>query len=151
MRAGIVVAVSLAMLAGASSALAKPTITGAGATAPQLLYEQWAYNYRAPRRSTTAASVRVPAHADHQRHRELRGQRQAADACRAECFAGTGPVPLVHRGHRGDREHQQDHRRPAQADGRRPRQIYEGKITNWNNWRIKALNPGLKSCRRSTS
>ena len=44
-RAGIVVAVAVALLAGASSALAKTTITGAGATAPQLLYEQWAYNY----------------------------------------------------------------------------------------------------------
>lgn len=145
LRAGIVVAVSLATLAGASSALAKPTIVGAGATAPQLLYEQWAYNYSPAKivysgvgsgaglTQITNGTVNFGA-SDKPLTRAVLNASPALVQF-PSCVEGI--VPIVHIS--GVKAGQ------LKLTGAVLAKIYEGKITTWSNSAITALNPTIKS------
>jgi phosphate transport system substrate-binding protein len=147
-RAGIVVGVGLVMLGGASAAWAKTTITGAGATAPQLLYQQWASHYSAAKinyqgvgsgsgiNAIVAGTVNFGA-SDKPLLRSggtpptLNGKPQMVQF--PSCIEGIVPIvniPGVKSG-------------KLKLSGPVLAQIYLGKITKWNDSRIKALNPGL--------
>ena len=143
-RAGVAIGVGLAMLIGASAAMAKPVITGAGATAPQLLYEQWAYNYRSTASinysgvgsgagvtQITNGTVNFGASDKPLTRAVLNASPQMMQF--PSCIEGIVPIVNI----------------PKVAAGRLKltgtvlTQIYLGKITNWNDSRIKAINPGL--------
>ncbi len=145
LRAGVVVAVSVAMLAGASSALAKPTIVGTGATAPQLLYERWAYNY-SPAKITysgtgsgagltqiTNGTVNFGASDKPLTRAVLNASPGLVQF--PSCVEGI--VPIVNLKGIGSGR--------LKLSGAVLAKIYEGKITTWNNSAITALNPTIKS------
>jgi len=145
-RAGIVCGVGLAMLGSASAAFAKTTITGQGATAPQLLYQKWASNYGSAKinyqgtgsgagiNAIVAGTVNFGA-SDQPLARgtgspSLDGSKLVQFP---SCIEGIVPivnVPGVKSG-------------KLKLTGAVLAQIYLGKITKWNDSRIKSLNPGL--------
>lgn len=148
-RAGIVVGVGLVMLGSASAALAKTTITGAGATAPQLLYQQWASHYRTARinyqgvgsgagiNAIVAGTVNFGA-SDQPLARSggtpptLNGSPQMVQF--PSCIEGIVPIvniPGVKSG-------------KLKLSGPLLAQIYLGHVTKWNDAAIKKLNPGLR-------
>ena len=146
-RAGIVVGVGLVMLAGASAAFAKTTITGAGATAPQLLYQQWASNYSPAKinyqgvgsgfgiNAIVAGTVNFGA--SDKPLLVSSGPTPTLDSAKLvqfpSCIEGIVPIvniPGVKSG-------------KLKLSGTVLAQIYLGKITTWNNSSIKSLNPGL--------
>lgn len=143
-RAGIVVVVAVAMLAAAASALAKTTINGAGATAPQLLYQQWANHYSAAKinyngvgsgtgiTQITNGTVNFGAS-------DMPLTRSVLDGSPGliqfpSCVEGV--VPIVHISGVGAGR--------LKLTGPVLTQIYEGKITKWSASAITSLNPGLK-------
>jgi phosphate transport system substrate-binding protein len=143
-RAGIVVAVAVGMLAGASSALAATTINGAGATFPALLYGRWAGHYSAARiiynavgsgtgiAQITNGTVNFGA-SDKPLTRAVLNSSPGLVQF-PSCVGGV--VPIVHI--------------PGVSSGRLKLTgpvlalIYEGKITKWSDSRITSLNHGLK-------
>ena len=147
-RAGIALGVGLAMLVGASAAFAVPTITGAGATAPQILYQQWASNYQKTAKvnyqgvgsgaginAIEAGTVNFGA-SDQPLARSggtpptLNGTPKLVQF--PSCIEGI--VAIVNMGAKAGKLH---------LTGAVLAQIYLGKITKWNDSRIKSLNPGL--------
>jgi len=148
-RAGIVAGVGLVMLAGASAAMAKTTITGAGATAPQLLYQQWASNYSKAKinyqgvgsgtgiNAIVAGTVNFGA-SDKPLLRSggkpptLNGTPQLVQF--PSCIEGI--VPIVHiPGVKSGK---------LKLSGPLLAQIYLGHVKKWNDKAITSLNPGLK-------
>ena len=142
-RAAILIAVGLAVLGGAATALAKPTITGAGATAPQLLYEQWGYHYSPAKISyngvgsgagitqITNGTVNFGASDKPTAPSSLNASPQMVQF--PSCIEGI--VAIVNIPHVSSGK--------LKLTGTVLAQIYMGQITNWNDSRIKALNPGL--------
>ncbi len=147
-RGGIALGVGLAMLVFASAAFAVPTITGAGATAPQILYQQWASNYTKTAKviyegvgsgaginAIEAGTVNFGA-SDQPLARSggtpptLNGSPQLVQF--PSCIEGI--VPIVNMGAKTGK---------LKLTGAVLAQIYLGKITKWNDSRIKAINPGL--------
>jgi phosphate transport system substrate-binding protein len=146
-RAGIVIGVGLVTLGCASAALAKTTITGAGATAPQLLYSQWAKNYGAAQinyqgvgsgagiNAIEAGTVNFGA-SDKPLLRSG-GTPPTLDGSPAlvqfpSCIEGIVPIVNIS-GVTGQ----------LKLTAQVLAQIYMGQITKWNDAAIKALNPGL--------
>jgi phosphate transport system substrate-binding protein len=147
MRAGIVVGVGLIMLVGASAALAKTTITGAGATAPQLLYAQWASNYSPAKINYVGVGSGAGINA-------IVGNNVDFGASDKPLLVSTGPTPTLNSAKlvqfpsciegivpivniKGVKSGK------LKLSGTVLAQIYLGKITKWNNSSIKSLNPGL--------
>jgi phosphate transport system substrate-binding protein len=146
-RAGIIFGVGLIMLASASVALAKTTITGTGATAPQLLYQKWASNYStakinyigvgsgAGQNAIVAGTVNFGA--SDQPLLVSSGPTPTLNSAKLVQFPSCieGIVPIVHiPGVKSGK---------LKLSGTVLAQIYLGKITKWNNSSIKAMNPGL--------
>lgn len=142
-RAAIVVAVGLAMMVGASAAFAKTTITGAGATAPQLLYQKWASNYSpinvnyqgvgsgAGITAITSGTVNFGASDKPSLRATLDASPQMVQF--PSCIEGIVPIVNIP-GVKGGK---------LKLTGPVLAQIYLGQVTKWNDSRIKALNPGL--------
>jgi phosphate transport system substrate-binding protein len=141
-RAGIVAAVMVGMLVVASAALAKTTITGTGASAPALLYGQWARHYSTVNinyQSTNSGTGLSQIEANNVNFGASDKPLTRSDLGKYGLVqfpsCAEGVVPIVHIN--------------SLASGRLKLSgpvlalIYEGKITNWNDSRIKALNPGL--------
>ena len=144
-RAGIVLGVGLATLGCASAAFAKTTITGAGATAPQLLYQKWASNYSTAKinyqgvgsgagiNAIVAGTVNFGA--SDQPLQRTSGS-PSLDGSKLVQFPSCieGVVPIVNIGVKSGK---------LKLTGAVLAQIYLGKITKWNDSRIKSINPGL--------
>jgi phosphate transport system substrate-binding protein len=143
-RVGIVLAVMMGMLVVTSAALARPTINGAGATAPQLLYSRWAAHYSAAKinyngvgsgsgiTQITNGTVNFGAS-------DKPLTRSTLDASPGlvqfpSCIEGVVPIVNISGVASGR----------LKLSGAVLAKIYEGTITTWNNSAIKALNPGLK-------
>jgi len=146
-RAGIVLGVGLATLGCASAAFAKTTITGTGATAPQLLYQKWASNYSTARinyqgtgsgagqSAIVAGTVNFGASDQpllmSSGSPSLNGNPKLMQF--PSCIEGV--VPIINLSGFGNGK--------LKLSGPVLAQIYMGKITKWNNSAIKALNPGV--------
>lgn len=149
LRAGIVLGVGLVTLGCASAALAKTTITGAGATAPQQLYQQWAAHYSktalinyqgvgSGAGITAITSGTVNFGASDKPLLRSGGTPPTLDASPQlvqfpSCIEGVVPIiniPGVNTA-------------KLKLTGTVLAQIYLGQITKWNDSRIKALNPGM--------
>ena len=143
-RAGVVAAVAVGMLVAASSAFATTTINGAGATFPALLYGRWAHDYSAARINYNAVGsgtgiTQITNGTVNFGASDKPLTRAALNASPGlvqfpSCIGGI--VPIVHLGGVGAGR--------LRLSGPVLAQIYEGKITKWNDSRITSLNPGLK-------
>jgi phosphate transport system substrate-binding protein len=143
-RAGVVAMVAVTVLVGATSAWAKPTINGAGATAPQLLYEQWAHDYSAAKINyngvgSGAGIAQITNGTVNFGASDKPLTRAVLDASPGlvqfpSCVEGIVPIVNI-KGVASGR---------LKLSGAVLAKIYEGSITTWNNSAIKALNPGLK-------
>lgn len=143
LRVGIVAAVAIVLLVGASPALAKTKVTGTGASAPAILYQQWAHHYGAATVQYLSANSGTGISQIENKtvnfgasDKPLTPSDLSSNSLVQfpSCIEGVVPIVNIHGVASGR----------LKLTGPVLSLIFRGKITKWSDRRITSLNKGLK-------